>query len=145
MADSTAQSIEIAAPPERVMAVIADFPEYPRWVAAAKEVEVVERGADGKARQVRFVLDAGVIKDTYDLRYTWSSDGLRVGWELVRAGIQKAQSGSYTLRPTAAGGTEVTYELTVDLTIPVIGMLKRKAEKVITDTALKELKKQVEG
>lgn len=145
MADSTAQSIEVAATPERVMAVIADFPEYPRWVAAAKQVDVVEDGPDGKPKVVRFVLDAGVIKDTYDLVYTWSPDGLRVSWELVRGGIQKAQSGSYTLTPTGAGSTVVTYELMVDLTIPVIGMLKRKAEKVITDTALKELKKQVEG
>lgn len=145
MADSTAQSIEITASPDKVMAVIADFADYPRWVAAAKQVEVVESGADGKPRLVRFVLDAGVIKDTYDLRYTWSKDGLKVSWELVRAAIQKAQTGSYTLAPTAKGSTVVTYELMVDLTIPVIGMLKRKAEKVITDTALKELKKQVEG
>ncbi|MDN5759612.1 MAG: cyclase, partial [Tomitella sp.] len=33
----------------------------------------------------------------------------------------------------------------VDLNIPMIGMLKRKAEKVIINTALGELKKQVEG
>jgi len=29
--------------------------------------------------------------------------------------------------------------------IPLIGLLKRKAEKVIVDTALKELKKRVEA
>jgi ribosome-associated toxin RatA of RatAB toxin-antitoxin module len=145
MAESTTQSIAIAAPPEQVMAVIADFADYPRWVAAAKQVTVLSSYPDGQAEVVRFVLDAGVIKDTYELRYTWSPDGLRVSWELVSAGIQKAQSGSYTLKPTESGGTIVAYELMVDLTIPVIGMLKRKAEKVITDTALKELKKQVEG
>jgi hypothetical protein len=39
----------------------------------------------------------------------------------------------------------VTYRLAVDLTIPMLGMLKRKAEKVIVDTALRELKKRVEG
>ena len=43
------------------------------------------------------------------------------------------------------GGTKVTYDLEVDLKIPMIGMLKRKAEKVIIDTALKELKKRVES
>ena len=31
MADATTSSISIAAPPERVMAVIADFPAYPDW------------------------------------------------------------------------------------------------------------------
>jgi hypothetical protein len=29
--------------------------------------------------------------------------------------------------------------------MPLLGMMKRKAEKVIIDTALKELKKRVEG
>lgn len=39
----------------------------------------------------------------------------------------------------------MTYYLAVDLMIPMLGMLKRKAERVIMDTALKELKKRVEG
>jgi hypothetical protein len=51
--------------------------------------------------------------------------------------------GAYTLR-SRAGSTEVTYELEVDLTIPMIGMLKRKAERVVIDAALKGLKQQVE-
>ncbi|MBB3038901.1 SRPBCC family protein [Hoyosella altamirensis] len=145
MAERTTQSIVIDAPAESVMAVIADFPEYPSWVSAAKQVDVLETFPDGRASRVRFVLDAGVIKDTYELSYTWSHDGLRVSWELVSGGIQKAQSGSYVLEPQSGGrSTKVTYELMVDLAIPVIGLLKRRAEKVITDTALKELKKRVE-
>jgi hypothetical protein len=43
------------------------------------------------------------------------------------------------------GHTEVTYHLALDVKIPLLGMIKRKAEKVIIDTALKELKKRVEG
>ena len=42
-------------------------------------------------------------------------------------------------------GTEVTYTLMVDLAVPMIGMLRRKAERVILDTALKELRKRVEA
>ena len=41
--------------------------------------------------------------------------------------------------------TTVTYTLAVDLNIPMIGMFRRKAEKVIIDTALKELKRRVES
>ena len=58
--------------------------------------------------------------------------------------MQKMQHGSYVLRPDGAA-TEVTYSLTVDLAIPMLGMLKRKAERVIMDTALKELKRRVEA
>jgi hypothetical protein len=39
----------------------------------------------------------------------------------------------------------VHYRLAVDVKIPMIGMIKRKAEKVIVDTALKGLKKRVES
>ena len=56
----------------------------------------------------------------------------------------KSLDGTYELHPTDAG-TAVRYALAVDLRIPMLGMLRRKAEKVIIDTALNELKKRVEG
>lgn len=143
MADQSTQSIVVEAPAADVMAVIADFPEYPRWVAAAKTVEVLEHGPDGRARRVHFVLDAGAVKDDYVLDYTWEGDR-RVTWTLVKGQMQKRQDGSYTL-VERDGRTEVTYSITIDLSIPMLGMIKRKAEKVILDTALKELKKRVEG
>lgn len=145
MSERTEQSIVISASPADIMAVIADFPKYPEWVSSTKEVTVTEDGPDGNARQVAFVLDAGVLKDSYELRYEWAADGLAVSWELVRSDLQKSQHGRYGLVPLAEGSTKVTYELTVDVTIPIIGPLKRRAEKAITDAALKELKKRVEG
>lgn len=144
MADQSTQSITVAAPPADVMAVIADFPSYPQWVAAAKRVEVQEAGPDGRARRVHFVLDAGAVKDDYVLEYTWDGDR-QVSWHLVQGQMQKRQEGSYTLTRIGPDTTEVTYVIVIDLSIPMLGMIKRKAEKVILDTALKELKKRVEG
>lgn len=144
MAEKTQRSIVVEAPPSRVMDVIADFDAYPTWVSAAKSVEVLEVDEDGRGKRVKFVLDAGMVKDTYELEYDWAADGNSVSWNLVSGEMQKSQNGSYSLRETG-NGTDVTYELTVDLNIPMIGLFKRKAEKVITDTALKELKKRVEG
>jgi uncharacterized membrane protein len=143
MADQSTQSIVVDAPAADVMAVIADFPAYPQWVGAAKQVEVVEAGPDGRARRVHFVLDAGAVKDDYVLDYTWDGDR-RVDWTLVQGQMQKQQDGSYVLAE-AGGSTTVTYSITIDLSIPMLGLIKRKAEKVILDTALKELKKRVEG
>jgi ribosome-associated toxin RatA of RatAB toxin-antitoxin module len=143
MADQSTQSIVVDAPPSDVMEVIADFPSYPQWVAAAKTVEVVEESEDGRAKQVHFVLDAGAVKDDYVLDYTWDGDK-KVSWTLVKGQMQKRNDGSYTLKEKD-GGTEVTYTITIDLSIPMLGMIKRKAEKVILDTALKELKKRAEA
>jgi ribosome-associated toxin RatA of RatAB toxin-antitoxin module len=143
MADQSTQSIVVDAPAADVMAVIADFGSYPEWVSAAKQVEVQQTGDDGRARRVRFVLDAGSVKDDYVLDYDWQGDRA-VTWSLVSSQLMKRQDGSYTLRETG-GRTEVTYAITIDTKIPLLGMMKRKAEKVILDTALKELKKRVEG
>lgn len=142
MADRTTSSITIDADRAGVMAVIADFPAYPQWAGQVKSAEVVQEEG-GRATQVRFVLDAGVINDTYTLGYTWDDDR-GVSWQVVEAGKMVSQlNGSYRLAE-AGSGTEVTYELAVDLKVPMIGMIKRKAEKVIVDTALKGLKKRVE-
>src|SRR3954447_51864 len=143
MADQSTQSIVIDAPAAEVMAVIADFPSYPTWVSAAKQVEVGETGAAGRARRVHFVLDAGAVKDDYVLDYTWAG-ARRVDWTLVQGQTQKKQDGSYVLAESG-GATTVTYSITIDLSIPMLGLIKRKAEKVILDTALKELKKRVEA
>lgn len=143
MADRATASIEIAAEPAAVMDVIADFPAYPRWVDMVTEAEVLETGPDGRARQVRFVLDAGILKDEYVLAYDWSGDE-RVAWHLVRSTALKSQEGSYTLARRGRV-TEATYDLAVDLRMPVLGALKRKAQQVIVDTALSGLKKRVEA
>lgn len=143
MADQSTQSVVINAEPKAIMDVIADFDAYPEWALAVKKAEVITPGPDGRADRVRFVLDAGVVKDEYVLDYDWSADGLRVSWELVKGQMQKAQHGSYVLEPLNSS-TKVTYSLTVDLAIPMIGIFKRKAERVIMDTALKELKRRVE-
>ncbi|GAA1837183.1 SRPBCC family protein [Pseudonocardia ailaonensis] len=144
MADATTSSITIDADPETVMAVIADFEAYPEWADAVKTVEILEQDG-GTVDKVRFSMDAGPIKDTYTLAYDWAPDGRSVSWTLVKGQMQKAQNGSYTLESAGGAPTTVTYSLAVDLNIPMIGMLRRKAEKVIIDTALKGLKRRVES
>ncbi len=143
MADPSQQSIVIDAAPADVMAVIADFPAYPQWAGSVKTCDVQDVYPDGRGETVHFVIDAGMVKDDYILRYDWSDDSV-VSWELVRGQLQKAQHGSYRLIPEG-GSTRVTYTLAVDLNVPMLGLLRRKAEKVIMDTALKELKRRVEG
>jgi ribosome-associated toxin RatA of RatAB toxin-antitoxin module len=144
MTDQSIQSISIAAAPAQVMAVIADFAAYPQWARSIKAVDVLQPGSDSRAELVRFRIDAGVLKDTYELRYQWDGDR-SVQWQLVSSDVQKAQHGSYTLAAAGTEGTEVTYSLSVDLAMPMLGLLKRKAERVVMDTALKELKKRVES
>lgn len=144
MADKTAQTIYIDASPSTVMDVIADIGAYPEWVSEYKETEVLDTDTQGYPKTARLVLEAAVLKDTMVLAYDWPADRNSVRWSLVSSSLLKALDGAYTLKPSGSG-TDVTYELSVDLMIPMIGLLKRKAERRLTDTALKDLKKRVEG
>ena len=143
MAEGTQASIQILAEPSAILAVIADLPAYPEWSQGIKAVEVLET-FDGRPIHARFTLDAGIIRDVYELAYTWH--GLTsVSWTLVQAELLSAMDGSYELTASDDGSTQVSYQLTVDLHMPMLGMLKRKAEQVIVDTALKGLKTRVEN
>lgn len=143
MADKTSSTMTIEAPRPVIMAVIADFTAYPQWASGVRSAEILQTGHDGRAERVRFTIDAGVIKDSYVLGYTWEGDE-HVRWDLVERGSAVSEmSGAYRL-DQAGDATKVTYELAVGLAIPMIGMLKRRAEKTIIDTALKGLRGRVQ-
>ena len=142
MGEQTEASIVIEAAPEAVMAVIADFPNYPVWIPYLRTVEVVSTGPDGFAQEVRFILTAGAIADDYSLAYEWAENEVR--WHLVRGTLFKAMEGSYLLRPVP-GGTEVEYTLSITLNMPLLGAFKRKAEHLVIGTALNALKAHMEA
>ena len=151
MADKTTSRITIAAPRAAVMDIIADFARYPQWASGVRAAAVVEpedrephaAGRPARPARVRFTLDAGMIRDTYVLGYQWDGDA-QVRWTLAEPGsMVSAMSGAYLLDESAAG-TDVTYELAVGIRVPMPGMLKRRAEKTIIDTALKGLRSRAE-
>jgi ribosome-associated toxin RatA of RatAB toxin-antitoxin module len=142
LADQASSSITIDASPEEVLAVIRDVEQYPTWTNGISQVVVAEAGVDGPAKAT-FTMSQSGLSDEYTLNYSWASDG--VSWTLAAPSkLQKSQHGSYRLSPDG-GGTKVLYLLTMDIKMPMIGLMKRKAEKIIIDTALKELKKRVES
>jgi hypothetical protein len=144
MADKTTSSIVIEVPRKDVMTVIADFAAYPEWATAVRSAEVLSEDSGGRASAVRFLLDAGMIKDSYVLGYDWDGDA-QVRWNLAEAGsVISEMTGGYMLADRG-DSTEVTYDLAVGIRVPMIGILKRRAEKMIIDTALKGLKSRAES
>ncbi|MFV0495204.1 SRPBCC family protein [Mycobacterium sp.] len=144
MADKTEQTIYIDADPAEVMKAIADLESYPEWINEYKQVDVLDTDDAGYPKKARMLMDATIFKDTLIMNYDWPTDRQSVSWVLESSSLLRSLEGSYILTPKDAG-TDVTYQLAVDLAIPMIGMLKRKAERRLIDGALKDLKKRVEG
>jgi ribosome-associated toxin RatA of RatAB toxin-antitoxin module len=142
VADQASSSITIDAAPEAVLAVIRDLDSYPQWAKGISKAVVDEPGALGPSKAT-FTANQSGFSDQYTLIYDWKADG--VSWTLDGAtAIQKGQQGSYQLT-LEGSGTKVLYLLSVDMKVPMIGMMKRRIEKMIIDTALSGLKKRVES
>ena len=145
MAAQTESNITVDASPARIMAVIADLAAYPQWSEGITSVEIISVYEDDRRpADARFHLSSGPIKDTYELEYDWHGD-TKVTWKLTKGDMLTAMDGAYAITDNDNGTSTVNYKLAVDVRIPMIGMLKRKAEKVIVDTALKGLKQRVES
>jgi ribosome-associated toxin RatA of RatAB toxin-antitoxin module len=145
MADQTESSIVINAAPATIMDVIADVEAYPQWSDGISDVKVLSVfEEDNRPADAHFSLVSGAIKDDYELEYDWDGDR-KVSWTLTKGDMLTAMDGVYELTDNGDGTTTVNYRLAVNVKIPMIGMIKRKAEKVIVDTALKGLKKRVES
>ncbi|MEY2425555.1 MAG: hypothetical protein QOI61_1127 [Actinomycetota bacterium] len=144
MSDQATESIVVAAPPERVFAVVTDFPNYPTWAADLKEVTVVDADADGTAHKVRFRAAAFGRSTTYTLAYDYAQAPTKLSWVQDSGDITARVDGTYEF-DAIPEGTKVTYHLEVDLKFPVPGFIKQRAAARIVGTALRQLRTRVES
>jgi uncharacterized membrane protein len=146
VAEQANEETTIDAPVEQCYEVLTDFERYPEWAGDLKESTVLERDDEGRPVVVEFRAAAMGRSTTYRLRYDYTGAPRRLGWQLETGDIQRELDGAYELRPADddPGRTDVVYELSVDLIMPIPGFVKRRAETRILKTALDELKARVE-
>ena len=144
MSEFSSATVEIDAPLAEVAAKLFNVAEYPQWLTSIKQVKVLESDAEGRATKADISLDAGVMKDRATLEYDWSAAPAEVSFSLDDADLMTAMNGKYILAAIDADTTSVTYELGVELSMPVPRMMIAKTEKSTIDSALSELKAQFE-
>jgi uncharacterized membrane protein len=146
MAESASQTITVEATAEHCFAIATDFERYPQWAQDVKEAVVKERDEAGRATEVEYRASALGRSTHYTLHYDYSDAPERLSWKLVKGDIMRACDGSYrfTPSPTDPGVTEVVYELSIELVVPLPGFVKRRAEVRILNT-VKELKARAEA
>ena len=144
MSEFSSATVEVDAPLTDVAAKLFNVGEYPQWLSSIKQVKVLESDAEGRALKADVSIDAGVMKDRATLEYDWSAAPAEVTFSLDDADLMTAMNGKYILRAIDEDTTSVTYELGVELSMPVPRMMIAKTEKSTIDSALSELKAQFE-
>jgi ribosome-associated toxin RatA of RatAB toxin-antitoxin module len=143
--ESTAQRMTIAASPERCFEVVTDFERYPEWVADVKEVHVLQRDDHGRGVVVSFRAGAFGRSTSYVLAYDYSKAPGIISWTQQDGDLTSRLDGSYEFRPAGDGTTEVRYELSVELRVPIPGFVKRRVEANILHAAVRDLRTRVES
>jgi len=144
MAESASQSITIAASPERCFEIVTDFASYPEWARDLKEAIVRERDDQGRPTEVEFRASALGRSTHYTLAYDYAEAPEKLSWSMVKGDIMRAIDGAYWFRPAPSGGTDVQYDLAIELVVPLPGFVKRRAEVRILNT-IRELKARAES
>ena len=144
MSSVTTSTVNIAATADAVRAVLFDIANYPSWSSSFKSVTVLESDGQGRPTQVQMGVDACALKDKPTLNYDWAAAPDRLDFSLEDADLLTEMSGSYIVKDNG-DETEITFELTVALSMPVPEMMRVKAEKSTIDLALKQLKEKLEN
>ena len=145
MSELSTSTITIDAPIDAVRAILFDLQAYPTWSTAIKSAEVKASDDQGRATSVKVSIDGGMMKDRVLLNYDWSAAPERLEFSLEDADLLTAMNGAYITKAIDADTTSVTYELGVEVSMPIPAMMRTKAEKATIDQALKQLKEHAEN
>lgn len=144
MTQRATESTLVNAPPEVVYRVVTDFERYVDWVSDLKKIEVLERDADGRPLEIEFRAAAFGRSTTYTLHYDYSRAPDVLAWHQTKGDLTSSLNGQYRFEP-APGGTLLTYDLEVEMSVPIPSFIKSRAAYRIQDQALRELKAQAES
>jgi ribosome-associated toxin RatA of RatAB toxin-antitoxin module len=143
MSEKSSSTIVIDAPLADVQAALFDIATYPEWLTSIKKADVLEKDEQGRAIKAKLSIDAGMMKDRVTLDYDWSAAPASLSFSMDEADLLTQMDGTYLIKALDEDSTQVTYELTVAVSLPVPEMMITKAQQQTIDAALKELAARV--
>lgn len=143
MSEKSSSTIVIDAPLADVQAALFDIATYPEWLTSIKKADVLESDDQGRAIKAKLAIDAGMMKDRVTLDYDWSAAPASLSFSMDDANLLTQMDGTYFIKALDEDSTQVTYELTVAVSLPVPSMIITKAQQQTIDAALKELAARV--
>jgi uncharacterized membrane protein len=145
MSDLSSGTVIIDAPIGEVQGALFDLAKYPQWSTSIKSVEVIATDDQGRLTTGKFMIEAGVLRDKVTLDYDWSEAPSKLLFSFNDADMLTGMEGSYSIRKIDEETTEVTYEMGVEIPMPIPAMMRKKNEQATIDQALQQLKTHLEG
>lgn len=144
MVQRASQSVVVNAPVALVYDVVTDFERYHEWASEVKSALVHERDGTGRPLEVEFRAAAYGRSTTYTLRYDYGRAPEELAWTQVSGDLAESLNGRYRFED-AGPSTRVTYDLEVELRVPIPPFIRSRAAQRIQSDALDELKARVES
>ena len=101
MAETASETITIAAPPEQVWAIAADFERYPDWAKDVKDAVVRSRDDAGRARPRSSTAPRRSAAARTTRWATTTPTPHVLAWKMIHGDIMRTIDGAYTCRPPA--------------------------------------------
>lgn len=133
----------VAAPVERVWAVLTDYPGHPRYYPGVVVAEVLE--TTGQRVLVRYTVKVGLFSFRFHMRKVADPPRRRIEWQLAedRANGLLRENSGYWLVQARPGGSLVTYAIAVRSYLPAFLTAGSERESLV-DT-VKGLRRVVTG
>ncbi len=130
---------EIDATPQACFDALTDFERLPEWQGAVRDVQVLERDAQGRAAVVEYEVDARVKRVRYRLRQIYDEPH-RLASEYLGGDFRDFR-GEWRFKPLAGGRTRAELDLRIDPGRFVPGPLRSAISDAVMRRALNDLQR----
>ena len=140
-------SVEIAAPIEKVWAVVEDVLSAPEWQGGLDAMSAIERDGSGRPTLVETENDIKVRRVKARVRFRYDGP-TRLEWTQEKGDL-KSVEGAWELADLGRGRTRATYRLDADpgrvLGLVIRGPVETATRALFVNGRPAELKRRVEG
>ncbi|MCW2784714.1 MAG: cyclase [Marmoricola sp.] len=140
------KSAEIAAVPAKVLAIMLDVTEHPKWQKEVDSIDILEADAQGRPLKTKVNISAMGQNASYSLQYEYPTETSFASQLLDGADTTVTTLNNFTFAATAtATGTTIEVTQEIDLKWPLPGfMIDQLALKGVKDM-IKNLTAQAEA
>lgn len=136
-------TVRINASLDRIIDVIEDFSEYPKWMSSVQAIEIEEIDNKKRPCKVRYNVAAMMKKLSYTLDVEYGEGRIDLSLSEETAELRDIK-GYYTFNELDDDIVDVTYGLAMEIKVPVGGFILNRINSMVMNSALSDLKKRCE-